>query len=96
LGVWTAVIYIVVVPTVGAYYLNSWAVIRVSPSIVAVYIYLQPVLAFGLAPIVLGEQLNSRTLVACILIFAGVATVTIKRRSRITEEVSELPDASAR
>ncbi|MFN2515713.1 MAG: DMT family transporter [Pyrinomonadaceae bacterium] len=94
-GVWLAVFYIVLVPTVGAYYLNSWAVTRVAPSIVAIYIYLQPVLAFGLAPLVLGESLNSRTLVACGLIFAGVAIVTIRSRSRAIDEVSEHPDALA-
>ncbi len=94
-GVWLAVFYIVLVPTVGAYYLNSWAVTRVAPSIVAIYTYLQPVLAFGLAPLVLGESLNSRTLVACGLIFAGVAVVTIHGRSRAVEEVSEHPDALA-
>jgi drug/metabolite transporter (DMT)-like permease len=37
------------VPTVGAYYINAWALMRVPPSVVAVYIYLQPLLAFGLA-----------------------------------------------
>jgi drug/metabolite transporter (DMT)-like permease len=94
-GVWLAVAYIILVPTVGAYYLNSWAITRVSPSIVAVYIYLQPLLAFGLAPLVLGERLNSRTLLACALIFAGVAVVTIRGRSLAMEEVSEHPDALA-
>lgn len=95
MGVWIAVAYIILVPTVGAYYLNSWAITRVSPSIVAVYIYLQPLLAFGLAPLVLGESLNSRTIVACVLIFAGVAVVTIRGRSLAVEEVSEHPDALA-
>jgi drug/metabolite transporter (DMT)-like permease len=94
-GVWLAVAYIVIVPTVGAYYLNSWAITRVPPSIVAIYIYLQPLLAFGLAPLVLGESWNSRTIVACGLIFAGVAVVTIRSRSRAVEEVSEHPDALA-
>ena len=92
---WLAVIYIVLIPTVGAYYLNAWALMRVAPSIVAVYIYLQPLLAFGLAPLVLGESWNSRTLVACVLIFAGVAVVTVRTRSRAVEEVSEHPDALA-
>jgi drug/metabolite transporter (DMT)-like permease len=92
---WVGVIYIVLVPTVGAYYLNAWALMRVPPSIVAVYIYLQPLLAFGLAPLVLGESWNSRTLVACVLIFAGVAVVTIRGGSRAVEEVSEHPDALA-
>lgn len=94
-GVWLSVAYIILVPTVGAYYLNSWAITRVPPSVVAVYIYLQPLLAFGLAPVVLGESWNSRTIVACVLIFAGVAVVTVRSRSRAVEEVSEHPDALA-
>lgn len=95
-GLFLAVAYIILVPTVGAYYLNSWAIIRVPPSVVAVYIYLQPLLAFGLAPLVLGESWNSRTIVACALIFAGVAVVTIRSRSRAVEEISEHPDALTR
>ncbi len=93
LPTWLAVVYIILVPTVGAYYLNSWAITRVPPSVVAIYIYFQPLLAFGLAPLVLGESWNARTIVACVLIFAGVAVVTIKGRSRAVEEVSEHPDA---
>ena len=92
---WLIVGYIIIVPTVAAYYLNSWAVIRVSPGIVAIYVYLQPLLAFGFAPMILGESWNSRTLVACALIFAGVGVVTIYSRSRAVEEVSEHPDATA-
>lgn len=95
LGVWLSVAYIILVPTVAAYYLNSWAITHVPPSVVAVYIYLQPLLAFGLAPWVLGESWNSRTIVACVLIFAGVAAVTVSSPSRAVEEVSEHPDALA-
>jgi drug/metabolite transporter (DMT)-like permease len=82
-GVWLAIAYIVVVPTVGAYYLNSWAVIRVPPSVVAIYIYLQPLLAFGIAPVVLGEHLNARIVVAGLLILAGVTVVTLRGRKAI-------------
>ena len=96
LRLWLAVAYVILVPTVGAYYLNSWAITRVSPSVVAVYIYLQPLLAFGLAPLVLGESWNSRTIAACALIFSGVAVVTIRGRSLAIEEVSEHPDALTR
>ncbi len=95
LGTWLIVAYIIIVPTVGAYYLNSWAVTKVSPSIVAIYIYLQPLLAFGFAPMILGESWSSRTLVACALIFAGVGVVTVHGRSRAVKEVSEHPDALA-
>ncbi|HEX8181770.1 MAG TPA: DMT family transporter [Pyrinomonadaceae bacterium] len=92
--VWLAVLYIILVPTVGAYYLSAWALGRVPPSTVAVYIYLQPLIAFALAPLVLDERLNSRTGFAALLIFAGVALVTIRARGGgALEEVSERPEA---
>lgn len=93
--VWVAVIYIILVPTVVAYYLNAWALTRVTPTTVATYIYLQPLIAFGLAPLVLGEKLSSRTLIACILIFAGVGVVIRRARSRAAKDVIERPDALA-
>ncbi|HZH29281.1 MAG TPA: DMT family transporter [Pyrinomonadaceae bacterium] len=95
-GVWFAVLYIILVPTVAAYYLNAWALGRVAPSVVAIYIYLQPLIAFAVAPLILGESLNSRTWLAAALIFAGVATVTLRTRSRAVEETSERPDALGR
>lgn len=92
-SVWFAVFYIILVPTVGAYYLNAWALARVAPSTVAVYIYLQPLIASALAPLIIGEKWNSRAWVAMILIFAGVFVVTRRERSYAIEEVSEHPDA---
>ena len=92
-SLWFAIAYIILVPTVGAYYLNAWALGRVAPSTVAIYIYLQPLIAFAFAPLLLGERLNSRTWLAALLIFAGVALVTLASRSRTVEEVSERPEA---
>jgi drug/metabolite transporter (DMT)-like permease len=91
--VWLSVLYIILIPTVGAYYLNAWALARVPPSTVAVYIYLQPLIAFALAPLLLGETWSWRTLLAAGLIFAGVAIVTSRSRSRAIREVSEHPEA---
>jgi len=93
--VWLAVAYIVVVPTVGAYYLNAWALERVAPSTVAVYVYLQPLVAYAVAPVFLGaeEQWTARTFVAAVLIFAGVAVVTLRPRDKAAVDVSEHPDA---
>src|SRR5947209_1304557 len=90
-----SVAYIILVPTVGAYYLNAWALERVAASTVAVYIYLQPLIAFAIAPLVLGadEQWGARNWVAAALIFAGVAVVTLRARTRVMQEVSEHPDA---
>jgi drug/metabolite transporter (DMT)-like permease len=96
--VWLAVAYIILLPTVGAYYLNAWALERVAPSTVAVYVYLQPLVAYAVAPIFLGaeERWTSRTFVAAALIFAGVAIVTLRRRGGVMSEVSEHPDALGR
>jgi drug/metabolite transporter (DMT)-like permease len=94
--VWLLVGVIILLPTVSAYYLNAWALTHVSPSVAAIYIYLQPLMAFGFAPLILGESWSSRTLVATLLIFAGVALVTVPGRSRAVREISEHPDALAR
>lgn len=93
--VWLAVAYIILVPTVGAYYLNGWALERVAPSTVAVYVYLQPLIAYLAAPFFLGadERWTLRTLVAAALIFVGVAVVTLRPRGGVMREVSEHPDA---
>jgi drug/metabolite transporter (DMT)-like permease len=73
---WLSLLYIVVGPTVTAYFLNAWALERVTPSIVAAYIYLQPLIAFITAPLILGEKPDSRVWLAALLIFSGVGLVT--------------------
>ncbi|HVF22280.1 MAG TPA: DMT family transporter, partial [Pyrinomonadaceae bacterium] len=93
--VWLLIGVIILLPTVGAYYLNAWALTHVSPGTVASYIYLQPLIAFGFAPWFLGEQWSYRTSIATLLIFAGVALVTSPGRSRAVREISEHPDALA-
>ena len=94
-AVWLLVALIILLPTVGAYYLNAWALTQVSPGTVAMYIYLQPLIAFGFAPWLLGERWSSRTGVATALIFAGLGLVTSPGRSRAVREISEHPDALA-
>ena len=86
--VWIEVAYIIVLPTAITYYLNAWALARVPPSTVAVYIYLQPLIAFVVAPIVLGETLGARALISSLLIFVGVFIVT---RSRRRPDVDKVP-----
>lgn len=70
--VWWLAAFIVVFPTAGAYFLNYWALRRADPSIVALFIYLQPVLATGLSVWLLGERPESRTILGGIFVCAGV------------------------
>ena len=72
------VVYIVVFPTIVAYFLNIWALKRVSPNLVAVYIYLQPLFTALVAPAVLaGERVTTRAAIAGAAIFLGLALVIL-------------------
>jgi drug/metabolite transporter (DMT)-like permease len=53
---WAAMSYIVLFPTVGTYFLNSWALKRAPSSVVAIYIYVQPVIGALLSAAMLGER----------------------------------------
>jgi drug/metabolite transporter (DMT)-like permease len=77
---WAALAGIVAFPTVAAYGLNIWALSRTGPSTAAVFVYLQPLLAAGLAAAVLGERPGPRTALAAVLIFAGLALTTAPGR----------------
>lgn len=77
-AVWWWVAYIVVFPTILTYLLNLWALKRVSSNMVAVYIYLQPIFAAAVAPLVLsGERLTARAAAAGLAIFTGLGMVIL-------------------
>jgi drug/metabolite transporter (DMT)-like permease len=68
-----ALVWIIVFPTVIAYYLNMWALTVVESSLVSTFVYLQPVMTALLAMPILGERPSARMIPAGLLIFAGVA-----------------------
>jgi drug/metabolite transporter (DMT)-like permease len=49
-------------------------------------------IAFALAPMILGEAWSGRTVLACLLIFAGVLVVTRRGHSRAIVEIAEHPE----
>lgn len=76
--VWLWVGYIVVFATIVTYLLNIWALQRVSSNVVAVYIYLQPLFAAVVAPLVLeGEHITARAAAAGLAIFTGLGMVIL-------------------
>ncbi len=87
LTAWLALAAIVVFPTIMAYYWNAWALARVEPSVVAVYIYLQPLIGTILAIYVLGEAWKPRIFTAMALIFTGVFLVTRKRKREVISKL---------
>jgi drug/metabolite transporter (DMT)-like permease len=75
-----ALAFAVAGPTVGAYFLSVWALKRVHSSLVAVYVYLQPIVAGALAAWILDEPISPRVAPAAVLVFAGVAIVAWAER----------------
>lgn len=78
--IWLMILHIAIVATAFPYLLNAWALARVSPSTLTVFIYLQPLIGFVLAVIFLGESLDIRFAAAAALVFAGVYFTTKRPR----------------
>ena len=76
--IWLITIYVGIGATAAPYLLNAWALSKVNPSTVAVFVYLQPLIGFTLALLFLGESISSIFLISSALIFAGVFLVTRK------------------
>lgn len=73
---WMAVLYVILFTTVIAYLLNILAMKKVSPSVVGIYIYLQPLLAAFFAILLGQDRIRLIHLISSLLIFAGVYLVS--------------------
>lgn len=73
--------YILLMPTIVAYALNAWALGRTSPTVVTAFIYLQPLLAAGLAYVQLGQGVTGAAGLSAVLILAGVGIVASGKRA---------------
>jgi len=69
---WLLGAFIVLGPTVGAYALNTFALKRLDSSVVAFFIFLQPLIATTLSILRGYEQPTLRLFVAAAIVFAGV------------------------
>ena len=74
--VFTAFLYVLLFTTVLAYLFNIIALKKVNPSVVGVYVYLQPILATLVALLIGKDSLNWIKIIAGILIFTGVYLVS--------------------
>ena len=78
---WAFVAWILAMPTITAYLANAWALGRSSPTLVTIYIYLQPLIAGALSWVQLGTPLAPRAVVAAAFIVTGV-TIVATRNTR--------------
>ena len=78
--IWAAVAYVIICTTFLAYLLNASALQQVNPSVVSIYIYLQPVIAALISLLLQQDQLNWIKLLSGGLIFVGVYFVSVRKR----------------
>lgn len=81
-GIWLAVLYVLLGATFLAYLLNAAALKALNPSVVSIYIYLQPVLATIIALIFGKDALTLQKALPSVLIFIGVYLVSSAQQSR--------------
>lgn len=77
-----ALLWIIIFPTICAYYLNMWALTVVESSLVSTFVYLQPIMTAALAIPILGERPSLRMVPAAVLIFSGVGISIWSARRR--------------
>lgn len=76
--IWIELAFIVLFTTFFAYLLNTLAMRYAAPSVVGIYIYLQPALATLIALLLSRDEYPLIKIVATILIFLGVYLVSMK------------------
>ncbi|HAP00329.1 MAG TPA: EamA family transporter [Bacteroidetes bacterium] len=78
-AIWFELSFIVIATTFFAYLFNILALQTANPSVVGIYIYVQPALATIFAMILGRDDLNAIKILATALIFAGVYLVSLNR-----------------
>ena len=76
-SVYGAIVFVILGTTFLAYLLNTYGLIRLSPSIVSAYIYLQPVFATVIALIIQTDQIDAVKIISTLIIFTGVYLVSL-------------------
>ena len=90
--IWADILFMVFLLTIVAYLLNNWALKYASPTLLGVYIYLQPILAVLIAVGLGRDVLTWERAGEGLLIFLGVALVS--RRPRQPAVAAQAPEAA--
>ncbi len=77
---WWAVAYLVVFGSIVAFTAYAWLLRNARLSLVTTYAYVNPVVAVILGALFLSEEITARTLLASVVIIAGVALIVTTRR----------------
>ena len=78
--IWLSFFYVLIFTTFFAYLLNSFGLQVVSPTVVAIYVYLQPLLATAIALLLNKDVISLHKVISCVFIFLGVYFVSDLRK----------------
>jgi drug/metabolite transporter (DMT)-like permease len=78
---WSMVAYVVLFASISSYTLNNYALKRTSPTIVAIYIFLQPVISAAAAYYCLGEHFTPGMGIAAALTLAGLLLASMNHQA---------------
>lgn len=81
--IWLEILFVIIFTTFFAYVLNTVALKHVSPSVVSIYIYLQPLLAALIASLWGMDEITIIKVISTLLIFIGVYLVSKPFQSNI-------------
>lgn len=87
---WISLLYVVIMTTFFAYLFNSWALKRVSPTIVSIYIYSQPLLAAIIAVAMGKDEVTVNKVLFALIIFTGVYLVSMPERKKSSPKIEEV------
>lgn len=86
-----ALVYLIVFGSIVAFTVYTWLVSVSSPSMLSTYAYVNPVVAVLLGWALAGEGLSLRTIIATVIIVAGVVLVTRRKSPSIAIESNRPP-----
>ncbi len=74
---WALILYVVLFASIATYTLNNYALRRSTPSLVAIYIFIQPIISAALGFYILGAPFNLSMATAAIITFIGVLLASL-------------------
>jgi drug/metabolite transporter (DMT)-like permease len=85
--IWWSIVYVVIGTTFIAYLLNTVSLNVMAPSVVSIYIYLQPLVASGFALFYGQDDLSFLKIISALLIFAGVYLVSSGGKAQTVNKI---------
>ncbi|MFT4032364.1 MAG: EamA family transporter [Siphonobacter sp.] len=85
-----AFIYLLTIGSLGGFTVFSWLSQHTSPTLLATYNYVNPLVALLLGYLFVGEQLSFKVVLAAVIIIAAVLLITAGQRQPKSTELSEV------